>query len=112
MCSDGAWLNGLSKLVSAANRNAGKPWVSGCVKRELERKQDEADDRHDLRREQAAAMGIELRPRCADEQRQTIEGVDRPIRNDRPAEKRNAAFPREHDGGDIVPMRREAFAAP
>ncbi len=32
MCSDGAWLNGLSKLVSAANRKPATPWVSGCAK--------------------------------------------------------------------------------
>ena len=32
MCSDGAWLNGLSKLVSAANRNPSSPLVSGRAK--------------------------------------------------------------------------------
>ena len=32
MCSDGAWLNGWSKLVSESNRNPASPVVSGRPK--------------------------------------------------------------------------------
>jgi hypothetical protein len=42
------------------------------LKRELERKQHEADDRHDLRGEQAPAMVVELGPGCADKKRKTV----------------------------------------
>ena len=70
MCSDGAWLNGLSKLVSAANRKPATPSVVGLLKGEAQRKQDEAGDRDDLRGQQARAVRVELGPRCADEQRE------------------------------------------
>ena len=102
----------VERLVEAGQRgeqNAGKAVGLRLLKRELERKQNEADDRHDLRGEQAPAMGIELGPGCADEERQTVEGVDRPIRNDGPVEKRDVVFPREHDGGNIVALRRDGI---
>ena len=107
MCNEGAWLNGSIEAGQRGEQNAGKAVGRRLLKRELERKQNEADDRHDLRSEQAPAMDIELGPGCADEKRQTVEGVDRPIRNDGPVEKRKVPFPGEDDGADIVPLRRD-----
>ena len=60
MCSDGAWLNGWSKLASAANRKPANAVRLGLGEGEAQRKQDEAGDRDDLRRQQAAAMRVEL----------------------------------------------------
>ena len=55
MCSDGAWLNGLSKLVSAANRKPVEPWCLRPNEGEAKREQDEAGDGHDLRGQQPRA---------------------------------------------------------
>jgi hypothetical protein len=52
----------VERLIEAGQRgkqNAGKAVSLRLLKREPERKQDEAGDRHDLRGEQAPAMSID-----------------------------------------------------
>ena len=64
MCSDGAWLNGWSKLASAANSDAGRRRrSSGCANVKRSGNSDEAGDGDDLRGQQPLRMRVELAPR-------------------------------------------------
>src|SRR5438067_9885377 len=47
-------------------------------------------------------MAIELAPRRADEDRDHVEEIDRPVRNDRPRNERDAVLPREDDRADAI----------
>src|SRR5947208_16448654 len=91
MWSDGAWLNGLSKPESVSNRKPGTPDTAGRAKVK----------RSGTRMKQATAMSCELRPAGADEQRQAVEKVDRPVGDDRPRHEGDPLLPAEHDRAGV-----------
>src|SRR5262249_19139195 len=101
MCSEGSWLNGLSKLASAANIRPQNPSGAARGKREAQREQDKTGNRDQLRREQTSRMRIQLAAGRANEERQCVEEVDRPVRQYRPVPERDAGLPVEHDRGHV-----------
>ena len=104
ICSDGAWLNGLSKPPSTSNMKPGRP-LSGPRETGGERESEEASHGDGLRGEIARGQAVDARLGGVEEQRQRVEGVDRPVGNDRPGEERHRPFPIVDDAADMVALR-------
>src|SRR5579875_3149409 len=64
----------------------------------------EARNGENLHREQAFPMDIEFLARPADEERQRIENVGAPIREDGPGKEWSVLFPRKHQAGNMRAM--------
>ncbi len=106
MCSDGAWLKGLSKLVSASNMKPARPSVSGCGNVKLSgnrMKQATATTCAVSRRRACASSSARVAQTKSDS---AVERVDRPVRNDRPVDERDARVPTR------TRSRGHALAAP
>ena len=73
MCSDGSWLNGRSNPANAANMRPHRPSTAGRSneKRSGTRTKQAIGDQ--LRRQQALRMRVELAPRRADKERQSVQ---------------------------------------
>ena len=105
-CSDGAWLKGLSKTREHAEQPAERSVGLGAIEGESERKEQEERHRDELRGQQAPGVRVELAAVGAGEQRQSVEEIDRPVRNDRPRHERDRALPVEDDRADLRDARR------
>ena len=92
-------------------QGAGKSLAVRPLDAELQREYDEAEDRNHLCGDQSSDVGRELVTRRTREDRKDVERVQRPVRNDRPWEKRNPSLPLERDRRDAVPMRRQRVRA-
>src|SRR5262249_33680246 len=77
------------------------------LEREAQRHQDEARDSNELRCQQTLRVRVELATRRADEERNAVQEIDRPVGKYRPSPERYRAFPREHDRRHVGPLRRE-----
>ena len=53
------------------------------------------------------SVGVELSLAGADEKRQSVEGVDRPIGNNGPGDERDQMLPVEHHRGDVIVLGGE-----
>ena len=78
---------------------------------EMQREGEEARDGDDLRREQAQRMAVDLARRAAEQERQPVQKIDRPVGHDRPGNERNVPFPLEEDAANAgtrsrIPIRK------
>ena len=70
-----------------------------------EREGEEATHGDGLRGEIARGQAVDARFAGVEEQRQRVEGVDRPVGNDRPGEERHRPFPIVDNAADMVALR-------
>ena len=90
---EGAWLNGWSKPRSAGEQPARRAIGRRLAEAVAQRKGDEAGHGDALRRQQPRGMAVQLAAVARDEQRQAIENVQAPVREDRPGPERDLPFP-------------------
>ncbi|ETD74488.1 hypothetical protein V527_27645 [Pseudomonas aeruginosa VRFPA06] len=71
---------------------------------EAQGEQQEAGHRQHLGAEQAQAVGVQLALVPRQQQRQAVEQVDRPVRQDGPGPQRHPAFPVEDQAADVAAL--------
>ena len=74
---------------------------------EAQRPEHEAAHGDQLRTEQPQRMGIQLATGQTCQQREAVQQVNRPIRNNRPGPERHVGFPSEHEGSDVIALGRQ-----